>query len=112
MERSSPPVSPVPEPRRRPVGHVLLPARMPTLLVPRLSAHLQRPHPHAAGPEQAVAGTLDSRHLLVVPIVFIASHRQRTRRLYPYELSLVLVATQCRAVLRDASPTGRDGGSG
>src|SRR5436305_2601325 len=99
LERSPAPVSPVPEPRRRPLGHVPLPPRMHTLLVPRLSVHLQRAHLHAVGPEPAVAGTLDARHLFVVPVVFISSHRQGTGRPYPYELSLVLVVAQCGTVL-------------
>src|SRR6266571_8170909 len=98
LERSPAPVSPVPEARRRPLGYRSLPARMPTLLVPRLSAHLQRPHPHAVGPEQAVAGTLDARHLLGVPVVFIATHCQRTGCPYPDELPLVLVAAQYTAL--------------
>ena len=42
---------------------------------------------------------LDSRHLSVVPGVFVPSHRQRSGRPYPHQLSLVLVAAQCRPVL-------------
>src|SRR5437870_13191083 len=90
LERSSPPMSSVPEPPHWTLGHVPLPARMPTLLVPQLSAYLQRPHPHAVGRQQAVARTLDSRHLVVVPLVFIAAHRQSTGRPYPYDLPLAL----------------------
>src|SRR4029453_1721992 len=51
VERSSPPMSPVPEPGRRSVGDVPLPPRVQTLLVSRLQAHLQRPYPYPAPPE-------------------------------------------------------------
>src|SRR5687767_8810548 len=99
VARALAPMSPVPEPRRWALGHVPLPARMQTLLVQRLSAHLQRSHPHAIGPEQTLAGVLDSRHLPVVSVVFVSSHRQRVGCPYPDQLSLVLVAAECRIVL-------------
>src|SRR2546427_7837048 len=99
MERSSTPVSPVPEPRCRSMGQLSLPTRMQTLLVQRLYAHLQRSHQHLAPSKQAVAGVLDSRHLPVVSVVFVATYCQGVRYPYPYELSLVLVAAECRAVL-------------
>ena len=50
-------------------------------------------------PEQAVAAVLDSRHLSVVPVVFVAAHCPRVGGPYPDQLSLVLVAAQCRPVL-------------
>src|SRR5215831_1295174 len=41
VERSSPPVSPVPEPGHRSVGDIPLSPRLQTLLVQRLQAYLQ-----------------------------------------------------------------------
>src|SRR5687768_12108897 len=77
VERSPAPLSPLSVPRRRSLGPLPLPAQVETLLMPRLSAHLQRPHPHAIRPEPAVALTLDPRHLSVVPLPFVPSHGQR-----------------------------------
>ena len=70
-------VSPVPEPGHRSVGAVPLPPRVQTLLVQRLPAYLQRPHQHPPPPEQAVIRVLDSGHLPVVPVVFVATYCQR-----------------------------------
>jgi hypothetical protein len=44
--------------------------------------------------------------------LFVSAYREGGGGPYPSQLSVVLVATECRAVLRDASPTGRHGGSG
>src|SRR5215831_15839564 len=106
VERSFAPMPPVPEPRRQSLGNVPLSARVETLLVSRLSADVQRPHPHAVGPEPAVAVALDTRHLPVVPVVFVPAHRQGVGGPCPYQLSLVLVVAQCGLVLREASPVG------
>src|SRR5438309_11407226 len=77
MERSPTAMSPLPQPRRRPLGHVPLPAGLQTLLVQRLQAHLQRSDQYAAPSEQTVAGVLDPRDLSAVPLVFVAAYRQR-----------------------------------
>src|SRR5205823_13523459 len=77
MERTPAPMSSVPEPGRRSLGDVPLPAGMQTLLVQRLQAYLQRPHPYPAPPEQAVVRILDSGHLPVVPVVFVATYCPR-----------------------------------
>jgi len=82
-----------------------------TLLVSRLQAHLQRPHRDFAPPDPAVTVALDSRDVSALSRLLVTAHCQRSGPPYPDELSLVLVATQCRPVLRDASPTGRDCGS-
>src|SRR5262245_46056503 len=99
VERSSALLSPVSEPRRWALGHVPLSTRIETLLVPRLSAHLQRPHAHVVGPEQTVAAALDPRDLSAVPCMLVTPHRQRSRYPYQHQLPLVLVATECRPVL-------------
>src|SRR5262245_48845007 len=112
MERSPPAMSPVPEPRCRPVGHVSLPAGMQTLLVQRLQAHLQRSHRYPLTPEQAIAGVLDSRHVPVVSVLFVAADCERVGGAWPYELSLVLVAAQYGCLLRNRSPVGGHRGSG
>jgi len=44
------------------------------LLVQRLPADLQRSDPYPAPPEPAVMRVLDSGHLPVVPVVFVATH--------------------------------------
>src|SRR5712692_8623887 len=109
MERSPATMSPVSQPRRRSVGQVPLPTGMQTLLVQRLQAHLQRPHRHPTPPEQAVAAALDSSDLSALSRLFVSAYREGGGGPYPYQLSLVLVAAECCAVLRDASPTGRHG---
>ncbi len=43
--------------------------------------------------------SLDSRHLSVVSVVFVSAHCPGSGRPYPHQLSLVLVAAQCRPVL-------------
>src|SRR5215207_7125090 len=91
VERASAPLSPLSEPRRQSMGQLPLPAQVETLLVPRLSAHLQRSHPHAVRPEPAVTPTLDFGDLSAVPLVFVSSHCEGIGCPYPYQLSLVLV---------------------
>ena len=56
--------------------------------------------------------TLASRHLSVMPLVFVATHCPGGGGPYPDQLPLVLVAAQYRAVLRNRSPVGGDGRSG
>src|SRR5262249_32180053 len=51
-------------------------------------------HEHPAPPEQAVAGVLDSGHLPVVPVMFVAAQCQGVRGPQPDQLSVVLVAAQ------------------
>src|SRR5215470_8241170 len=68
VERSPPPVSPVSQSRCRSVGPVPRPARVSTLPVPGLQAHLQRPHRDPVAPEHTAAGVLDTRHLSVATI--------------------------------------------
>src|SRR5262249_16832808 len=87
-------------------GARTLSARVKTLRVPRLSAHLQRPHPHVVGPEQTGALVLDSRDLAVVPLRLVPTHRQGFGCPYPHQLSLVLVVAQCGLVLGNGSPLG------
>src|SRR5687768_7177348 len=99
LERSPAPMSPLPEPRRQSLGYVPLSARVKTLRVPRLPAYLQRPHPHAVGPEQTGALVLDPRDLSVVPLLLVPAHRQGVGCPYPHQLSLVLVVAQCGPVL-------------
>src|SRR5438445_11779641 len=111
VERPSAAMSSLPEPSHWPLGHVPVPPWMHTLLVSRLQAHLQRPHRYPAASEPAVTVALDSRDVSALSRLLVTAHCQRSGRPHPDQLSLVLVATQCRAVLRDASPTGRDGGS-
>src|SRR5215470_14347054 len=112
MERSAPPVSPVPEPGRRSLGAVPLPPRLQTLLVSRLPAHLQRSHRDPLAPEQEAAVVLDTRHLPGVPIVLVATDCSGVRGPYPDELSLALVAAEYGRLLRNRSPAGRHRGSG
>ena len=50
-------------------------------------------------PEPALTAVLDSCHRLVVPVVFIPSHRAGIGCPYPHQLSLVLVVAQCCPVL-------------
>ena len=64
VERSSAAMSP-PEPPHWTVGHLPIPPRMQTLLVPWLQAYLQRPHRYPAASEPATTAVLDSRHLLL-----------------------------------------------
>jgi hypothetical protein len=71
----------------------------------------QRPHRDPVAPEPAAADVLDPRHLSIVPRLFVPVHCARGGGAYPDQLSLVLVATQCCAVLRDAASVGRDGRS-
>src|SRR5712691_7293288 len=99
MERAAPPLSPVPEPGRRSVGQLPLPTGVQTLLVQRLQAHLQRSHQYDDASEQAVAAALDPRDLSALSCLFVAAHCPGDRRPYPDELSVVLVAAQCRAVV-------------
>jgi len=73
-------VSPVPEPGHRSVGAVPLPPRVQTLLVQRLSTHLQRPDQYATPSEQAVAGILDSGDVSALSLVFVAAYYPRARR--------------------------------
>ena len=54
---------------------------------------------YPVAPEQAVAVVLDSRDLSVVSRLLVAAHCQGSGRPYPDQLSLVLVAAQCRPVL-------------
>src|SRR5262245_9117344 len=109
VARSPTPVPPVSQPQRRALGELSLPARSQTLLVQRLSADLQRPHRYPAAPEQTVAAALDSGDVSVMSLVLISSHRQGVGCTYPHELSLVLVVTQRRDVLRDGSSVRRYG---
>src|SRR4030095_14579488 len=44
--------------------------------------------------------------------LFVSASRERGGSPSPHQLSVGLVAAECRAVLRDASPTGRTGGRG
>src|SRR5262245_48946945 len=111
MEKPSTAMSSMPEPPHWTLGHVPLPSRMQTLLVPSLPAHLQRPHRYPLAPEQAAAGVLEPCHLSVMPRLFVAAHCQGSGRPYPDELSLVLVAAECGLVLRDAAPGGGYGRS-
>src|SRR5437660_721252 len=99
MERSPAAMSPVSEPGRRSVGQVPLPTGMQTLLVQRLQAHLQRPHQHPPPPEQAVAAALDSGHLSALSRLFVAAYREGGGGPYPDQLSVVLVAAECCAVV-------------
>ena len=64
----------MPEPHHWTLGHVPLPPRVQTLLVPSLQAHLQRPHRYPAAPEPAAAGILDTRQLSVVFVVLVSAH--------------------------------------
>src|SRR5215471_3920106 len=109
MERSPPAMSSVSQSRRQSVGEVPLPTGVQTLLVQRLQAHLQRPHQHPAPREPAVAAALDSDDLSALSRLFVSAYREGGGSPYPHQLSLGLVAAECRAVLRDASPTGRYG---
>ena len=52
----------------------------------------KRSDPEPAPPEQAVAAALDTGHLPVVPVVFVATHCPGMRAPYQHQLSLVLVA--------------------
>jgi hypothetical protein len=99
VERWPVPMSPVPKPRRPSLGPLPLSARVETLLVQRLSAHLQWPHPHALRPEPAVVSSLDLGHLSIEPVLLISSHCQGCGCAYPHQLSLVLVVAQCGLVL-------------
>src|SRR4029450_9124427 len=92
VARSPHPVSPVPQSRGRSVGPVPLPTPVPTLPVPWLQAPLQRPYRDPVAPEHTTAGVLDTRHLSVVPRLFVPAHRQGTGGPYPDQLSVVLVA--------------------
>src|SRR5215813_10898311 len=75
-----------------PCGPVPLPARMSTLPVPGLQAHLQRPHRDPVAPDLAAVGILDPRHLSVVPRLFVPAHCARGGGPYPDQLSLVVEA--------------------
>src|SRR2546426_2479402 len=99
VEGSPTPVPPVSQSSCRSLGDLSFPARGQTLLVQRMSVDLHRPHPHVAGPEQAVVSALDLGHLPVVPVVFVVSHCESAGGTPPYQLSLGLVAASCRAVL-------------
>src|SRR5215471_13934915 len=103
VERSSTSVSPVPEPGRRSVGPVPLPTWVQTLLVQRLQAHFQRPHQYPAPPEPAGAAVLDSGDLSALSRLLVTTHCARGGGAWPDQLPLVLVAAQCRLVLRDAA---------
>ena len=65
-----------------------------------------------APPEQAVAAALDSGDVSPLSFVFVAAYCQRAGRPWPDQLSLVLVATECRHLLRNRSSIGGDSGSG
>ena len=67
---------------------------MQALLVPRLKADLQRPHPYPAPPEQAVVRILDSGDLPVVLVVFVATDCPGVGGPEPDQLSVVLVAAE------------------
>src|SRR5262245_47854762 len=99
VERSSAPMSSLPEPPHWTVGHLPISPRVQTLLVPSLQAHVQRPHRYPAPSDQATAAVLDSRHFSVVSVVFIPAYCAGGGRPYPDELSLVLVAAQGCAVV-------------
>src|SRR5262249_47097988 len=109
VARSPAPLSPLPQPRRQSLAHVPLPSRVQTLRPPRLPAHLQRSHEPPAAPGPAVAVAWDPGLLSPLSLVFVSAYRQGGGSAYPYGLPMVLVAAQRRAVLREASPTGRDG---
>jgi hypothetical protein len=49
--------------------------------------------------ERPAAGVLDTCHLPAVPRLCVAAYCQGSAHPYPYQLSLVLVAAQCRLVL-------------
>src|SRR5215211_7371094 len=104
-------MSALPERAHWPLGHVPVSTWMQTLLVSRLQAHLQRPHRDPVPPDPALTVALDTRYLSVVPCLFVPAYCAGGGSPYPDELSLVLVAAQCRPVIWDAPATGRDGGS-
>src|SRR5262249_5203893 len=108
VERPSTAMSSMPEPPHRTLGHVPVSTWKQTLLVSRLQAHLQRPHWYPAPPEPAVPVVLHSHDDSALSRLLLPTHCQGSGGSHPDELSLVLVAPQCRAILRDASPTGRD----
>src|SRR5947209_8565130 len=111
MERSPTAVSPLPQSRCRSLGQLPRPAGMQTLLVQRLQAHLQRSDSYPAPSKQAVAAALDAGDVSAVSGVLVSAYCQGGGGAYPDQLSVVLVAAECRPVLRDAAPIGRHGGS-
>src|SRR5439155_21479960 len=92
VERPSAAMSSMPEPPHWPLGHVPISTRMPTLLVPELQAHLQRPHRYPLAPEQAAAGLLDPGDLSALSRLFVAADCEGGGGPYAYQLSVVLAA--------------------
>src|SRR5262249_45587361 len=109
MERPSTAMSSMPEPPHRTLGHVPVSTWKQTLPVSCLEAHPQPTRWDPAAPERAATVVLYSLHVSALARLLDPTHCQGSGRSHPDELSLVLVAPQCRAILRDASPTGRDG---
>src|SRR5262249_29887058 len=99
VERSSPPVSPVPEPGHRSVGDIPLSPRLQTLLVQRLQAYLQCPHPYGAPSQQTATPILDTGDLSALSRLLVAADGPRDRGAYPDQLPLGLVAAECCPVL-------------
>ena len=99
VERSSATMSALSERPHWTVGHLPIPPRVQTLLVPSLQAHVPRPHRYPPASDQATAAVLDSRHVSVMSVVFIPAHRERIGCPYPDQLPLVLVVAQCGLVL-------------
>src|SRR5437879_2126470 len=99
VERSPTAMSLLLQPSHWSLGQLPLPTRMQTLLVQRLQAHLQRSDRYPAPSEQAVAATLDSGNFSALSRLFVSADREGSGGAYPYQLSLVLVAAECRAVL-------------
>ena len=100
---------PVPEPGCRSLGHVPLPPCGPALLGHRLPAHLQRPHPSPAPPEQAVRCVLDAGPLPVVSVVVVATPGPGGGGPEPDALPLGRVAAASGRVVRNRAPLGGPG---
>ena len=81
------------------MGEVPLPTGVQTLLVQRLQAHFQRSHQYDDASEQAVAAALGSGDVSALSRLLVTAHGEGGGRAYPDQLSVVLVATQCGAVL-------------
>ena len=99
VERSSAPMSPVPEPRRRSLGHVPLPTRCKRYWCngcKRTFNDLTNTLLHQS--KRSLAYWILATFLLCL-VVFVSTHCQGVGGPYPDQLSLVLVAAQCRAVL-------------
>ena len=71
-ERSSPAVSPLPEPGRRSMGEFLRPTRVHTLLVSRLHAPLHRPRSGGPCPHQRSVVWVAAHPMRPLPIQTLA----------------------------------------